>query len=958
MIKKELTEETVSTFDLSKSTLSSVEIDELITTLSLNIIKTREVLKETFDEYIITLISFDKIKDKIKFLKTKNDESFNDCSPVFSKKFKLISNMEKNLNDNKFGMDSENIKFNNINNNTNLSADGEHYSNKLSQISNKTETRNKFISNAALQENFSDNFSKDNSAEKKSANEANENNYLSNNNKLDRKNKQAYNENKINYNNINNYLNNDAYEKLENRSLCESFDSNTQIDEEYQNNEINSQFESFAGNYKNTQIDENYTNANAYATKSIQNQLQRKKKVFVENACLQKNNCEEETEKDYYINEREQQENRMEKNKNKNFKNVYKNLIQENRNENQPEFDNENSFCNKREINEENIDINSLYLDSIQEEEFQVYKSKYHSSNSGKEQNKANKHVFNQANFIKDTSKTNEIRKNLDKSEAEFKKNFPMKFYRHFQTENNNCADDRNTNYNDSYIHTDQNALYKRNKKQGNSCYMTQNVKYKNPDLNNLSDLESKSIMHDSQSFYNNFDKNNFSAISSELNLTNLKSNKNRNKNKSCDFTSETKKVFDLRTDETCGYYDNYPFEDKTLSSNLNVSEVLNDKNIENNQMPNKANKKQRENNKANFISPLKKRVAKAPILNTGNKIRKMNYFDHQSNNSLLIHKSNKKEVSLEKDREEESENEQIYSDIFRKSLLDNACIYSLESNSVLRTKNKVNNTNNPLNEHSKQSDIYLNKANRSSTFNSNVMRNSTGETFNPKSFKKTNKNNNNINNHNDNKCDLLESEKTLPLDFANNSNLQNFKNSKAIINESNNYLLTNNSNRNLNSSKAANPENLHIDVVRTSTEKLNKSSIQNNKNKISKENLNYNSVYLQSVDKMHQNSLFSEGYHALTEINKNFNDNRNIEENNDVKRSYRKISNTIRHDQSSRDIDRSMLSTGEQLNFNKKYIKKSDVNNSSKHPKNSFDGSFIKENQENIRPNYQSNNY
>ena len=67
----------------------------MIENLSKNIIKTREIFKDNFDEYTSTLMSFDKIKGTIKSVKQKNDTLFNDCSTVFSKKFQILQILMK-----------------------------------------------------------------------------------------------------------------------------------------------------------------------------------------------------------------------------------------------------------------------------------------------------------------------------------------------------------------------------------------------------------------------------------------------------------------------------------------------------------------------------------------------------------------------------------------------------------------------------------------------------------------------------------------------------------------------------------------------------------------------------------------------------------------------------------------------------------------------------------------------
>ena len=126
---------------------NSLEIEDLVKRLSLNIIKTREILKETFDEYISTLISFDRIKDKIQFLKVKNDESYNDCSPVFSRKFQLISNMQNEI----FDLETNSYKFQNLNN-QNLKNSQENL--KSSTIEEKNKTTKNSEENFSSKKNF------------------------------------------------------------------------------------------------------------------------------------------------------------------------------------------------------------------------------------------------------------------------------------------------------------------------------------------------------------------------------------------------------------------------------------------------------------------------------------------------------------------------------------------------------------------------------------------------------------------------------------------------------------------------------------------------------------------------------------------------------------------------------------------------------------------------------------
>jgi hypothetical protein len=911
-IKKELSEEVVLTFDFSKSSLSAGEINELITTLSLNIIKTRETLKETFDGYIITLISFDKIKNKIKFLKTKNDESFNDCSPIFSNKFKLISNIGKNFNNNFEGNeDCSNLQI----------SEPECYSSKISQISQKTQKRSKNISNAALQENYLP----DNSAEGKSPDEnANSVSYPRHN--LDKDHKETFRDDKNEMVKSSKFQTKDKFEK---KNIGNSFDKKREFDEDYDMSRKDDEFESFANNNYNRNKDFSLNNLkntrNCVSIPNAYNPLENHGKNKASKCEDPYYSDNKEAEGDYYGVDGEDDEHGF-------YNNNY--LNKENPYSYKSYADNENSFCNKNEINNGNMDINSLYLKSIQEEELQLYKSKYCSN----PQNYHNKYA-NDTNkkYYTETSKNSEIKENLNKSEEEFKRNFPMKFYRHFQTENNCKKKDANMNSN-----TETNAPYKRARKPiGHNSYM-----------NNNSQLGTENRFDESCALYN-FDQNNFSAISNDLNLH---SNRNRNKNKSCNFLNfENIKNLNPQGNENSAYLDNEYNIEKSLISNLDAGENFIKNHNQNKQIKNKFNKTSTINIKSNFISPYKQREVKTPILNTGNKIRKMKYFDNLTNHSLFTKQTNQNK-ELEK---EESEKDENYSELTRKSELDNACIYSMESNSVYicpQNKNSLKNDNHKQNDNSK-------KGKRNSTFGRNTLEKSTGETFNGKSKQ---------NLHVRNNSGLLDSKKTLPLDFSNNSNIQNLKNSRAFINESSFYTQNNNSNYHLNSSKAANPENSHIDVIKSSSDQINKAAIENNKNLL--ENTNHNSAILRRSQHIQDNSMYSKNSYALNEkthypnildiSNQDFNNpsfsnnayktHRDYVENNvkrsfyaqndDAKKSFKKINNNIRHEESLRNDDRNLISTNNKMFMNRGRIEKNN--------QISFESNFSYEDIENVSPN------
>ena len=53
----------------------------------------RENIKFSFDEYINSLCTFSDTKEKLRMFLSKTEESYNDCSPIFEKKFDLLLNM-------------------------------------------------------------------------------------------------------------------------------------------------------------------------------------------------------------------------------------------------------------------------------------------------------------------------------------------------------------------------------------------------------------------------------------------------------------------------------------------------------------------------------------------------------------------------------------------------------------------------------------------------------------------------------------------------------------------------------------------------------------------------------------------------------------------------------------------------------------------------------------------------
>lgn len=980
-IKKELSEEVMPKFDFTKSSLSAGEIDELITTLSLNIIKTREILKETFDEYIITLISFDKIKSKIKFLKTKNDESFNDCSPVFSKKFNIISNMEKNFISNS----NNNINDNNqleVNEDSNkfLSANStaELYSNKLSHISQMTEKRSKLISNDAMQEN---------SADGKSPNVNNANSILHTNRILNKEHNETFRENKYEVIKLSKRQDANEKEKIINCDLKKASNSDNNYD--YCISENDEEFESFANKNPNS----NNNNNKGF----IINNKGGNRAAKREESYITENNNNENTDGDYYVsNDLDYYEQGHSNN------DYFNNFKQERPNEPaQLNKSNFGGFSGKNENYDGNLDIDSLYLDSIQEEEFNYNETKQRSNpyyNKKQKPDTTNKNANNNNsknanNYLKNFAANNsEIRKNLDKSEQEFKRNFPMKFYRHFQTESNN----NNNNNNNHYLNTDNNSTYKRTRNHGNSSYLThnalsQNHYFNNNKNNNHTDLGSKSKFDESNALLN-FDPNNFSAISNDLimHYPDLRSGVNRrNKNKSCDLASEKSKFlnnceddennFSAYLDNTCANINVNNTNDKSVYSNLNAPHDNNLDKIKINEKRLRIDNHQIANEKSNFVSPYKKRETKAPILNTGNKIRKMSYFDLQTQQSLITNQTNQNQNS--QCDFEENDNEENFAAGSRKSDLNNACIYSSESNSILTNGNKNKKSfYNAKNENLKQREN-KNKSTDSNNFNSNILDKSTRETF--KAKVKRVAENNSHHNPNNNNNELLDSKKTLHLDISRNTNLQNFQNSKALINESSFYLQTNNSNRHLNSSKAVNPENSHIDIIKSSSDKSNKATLQQNKNRIQ------DSIVKNNSDLKEDNSIYSQNSYALTEktqnANKKFSTKHsqnpafNLDDNNTTNRSFvdkhayannnnnfeaenynssmysvSKKSEALRQQKKKflGQEDNYMKNTNNNDN-NRSRQQKSDLNFSNKYAHNCLPTDYSYENQENMSPNH-----
>jgi len=580
-IKKELAEDAIPHLDFSKTSLSSGEINESITTVSLNIIKTRDLLKETFDEYIITLISFDKIKNKIKFLKSKNDESYNDCSPVFSKKFKIISNIERSINnDNDYEEDVEVDSF----------------SNKISKISKKNGKRSKLVSTATMQDNLISADLRENSAEEKFLDyNANE--------------KDGKSESEI-------------LRKNENEIITLSKISTGNKNK----NSINKLQKGIEDDYEisvNTECNNSFSNNNYFKNQDILHQINKTKPQLNENVQGKNQKLCNDLNKNYNNNQHLNKsfyENYSLSGKDNSFNN-YSNKRRNNHSENSRLINLNNSFNNKNnEIHDSNLDINSLYLDSKQFEEYNMDRSNENQFIGKKTGNSENYNYGNQNYYLNNS----QIRDYLNKSEEEFKKNFPMKFYRHFLTENQYQISQNNNEFTN-----------KTNKNRNASSLIS--PEYCNNSKNVYDEMNFYKNQKDSEAIYN-FDKNNFSGISNDFIASDMTSNRRRTKNKSCDYAAFEKNTFLNNLDSSYMYND---LENKTINSHLDISarENYNNKNIE-------TKSETSYNNGENMFkgldysychkSPLKKRSSNNAIINTGNKIHKMCYFEKQSNHSLL----------------------------------------------------------------------------------------------------------------------------------------------------------------------------------------------------------------------------------------------------------------------------------------------------------------------------------
>jgi len=837
-IKKELSEEItpIFDFDFTKSSLSAGEIDELIKTLSLNIIKTREILKETFDEYIITLISFDKIKNKIKFLKTKHDESFNDCSPVFSKKFKLISNIENNFN---------NDLEENLNSNNYINADPEGYFNKMSNYSQITEKRSKLTSNDTKTDNSFTMNHKENSSEPKShllnANYSSCHDHI-----LNREHLENFQENKNEFKKFSKILPEDI---KENQSFGKGFDLIKASDEDYDISENDDVFESFA----NKNCKKNATEKNSKELCwAINNKILKNKGEISPSNRVQSKIFNYKVD-DYYISKDLDNEEGNLNNHDYNRERLNNNAYSEN-----SDFGN---VLQKKNNYDGNLDINSLYLDSIQEEEFLLNKSE-HCSNS----RKTPREIDNSNNYLTLRTNNSEMSKHIDKSEEEFKRNFPMKFYRHFQTENNYAITDSVNMKNDN------NSTYKKTRNHGDSSHLYRNVTSQKPFIKNLTDLESINVC---KTLYN-FDHNNFSDTSNDLMYTDMPNYVSREK-KIFDMTSEKSKYLNCKENDFYTYLDDDCSNEDGLYSNPNAVENIN-KNIINEQIL-RVDNIMSNNDRFNFLSPYR-RERNAPIFNTGNKIRKMSNFDVEKNHTNPNSQYDK----------EDNENNENNTRKNRKTELNNTCPYSKDSYSIFdghKNKNSCYDDNQPQKDKVKMEDSINNR---------NIIGKYYGEQFKEKPILQDSNNNG-----------LFSSKNSNHLNISNYKNPHNCKNSKAFISKKKFCFQNHNSNRSINNSKSENPENSHIEIVKSSSNRVNKLILPK---KNSGENLNQYSAFF-------NNSHLSKNSNPITE----------------------KIQN-IKED----DI---------KFKHNKNKYEKSNLNVIKKHNENSIQNNFPCGNQENNSPNY-----